>query len=645
MNKILNRDWGSYITDMISLVSLKITPEFVSLVLQLLAAVAITLIMHRLVSRSRHIFSSLQKRLYQSRLSRGLRNQLGSLLRLSNPNFPWLCSLFLGFIYTKYFQKAYLFDYLIVNFIFSYALFRFTLVVSTYAIEHSYSATHIFVSKSLLRNLYSGTKRFSYLLTLFSYSLFLMHSYSINTLILLLSYVFFILILIKVAFSVLKEHEKVLKKFIIKQLPHNDNNTYEKAFSLIFIAYLFLAHTLTAILIVHKNLLHIKYYQQFTAKVLWLHLDQKQQDATHTDNSDINEIIDENYGHWFRSNYEPKKITSTENITKLNESLSKITDAWLNNKSSENNILLHGCRGIGKSTLIKNWEKSANNTKKIVRTNLACRDTSEANLIKSISNSLEINIDSIDELLILDETIEKTIVVIDNCENLFLSKIGGFKAYQLILSLITMPLNNIFWVFVIGTETNKILNNIFGQSHQFSHCLEMRSWQSEEIREMIMSRHNSSRRRLIFDELLFSSIGNDEYSSYASAADRCFLLLAEQSNGNPSIAIEAWFKASSKKDAYTIEIGLPEKANMAFLSQCSSDLLFIYAALIKHKQLSLKDAYQSTRQEESVALRAFKFGIDQGFLHKNERNEFSVHAYWHFQLISFLTSKNYLTRL
>src|SRR5690606_3300911 len=110
-----------------------------------------------------------------------------------------------------------------------------------------------------------------------------------------------------------------------------------------------------------------------------------------------------------------------------------------------------------------------------------------------------------------------------------------------------------------GSDPYYYLNDVFGKLNQYSYVFNLLSWRSEEIRELIMSRHHASKRKLVFDELLFSSMGNDELSSYSATADRCFLLLAELSNGNPALAMNYWINAASKAGNFTIEIGVPER--------------------------------------------------------------------------------------
>lgn len=615
----------------------------VSIITQSLVAITCAVLSIWVLNQSAAFISKIQRSVYQSKLSYVNKNRIGTLLKKLKPNSAWLFTLIFAEIVNLYLKDNIFFRVFFFDLLYLYVAYKLILLVCNYSIESPYITTNRFISKSILEKIQAETQRFSILATLFCIPIiydwdeFLSFEGGLFLLTACL------LLIFRTYYSIIDSHKNTFIKFIANQLPSEYKDIQfdfnSKKSHAIFIILLLTSHLIKGILKIHSKLLFIQPYKKVTAKVLWMHLEQKQSAA-----DDGEEIVsDERYELWFSQNFEPNEIIQTENIEFFNKEFNEIIDHWIQEKISENDLLVRGDAGIGKTTLIKNWLKHSKHNELAHFITVPPKGYTEKFFLDLITKAVNTDINSIDELIAFDKGCTKQLFIFDNCENFFLSTIGGFDCFKSILSIINLPLKNIFWVFVIGNESHIYLNDVFGRLNQYSHRITIKAWKSEEIRELVMSRHKASRRKLTFDDLLFASIGNnDELSSYSATADRCFLLLAEQSNSNPSLALNAWTKAASKKENFTIEIGLPEKPSTSFLNDYNADLLFIYASLIKHKNLTTSEAAESTRQNHSVAQRAFKLGIDNGFLYSDDNGRFYMHMYWQSQIINFLRIKNHL---
>jgi GTPase SAR1 family protein len=353
-------------------------------------------------------------------------------------------------------------------------------------------------------------------------------------------------------------------------------------------------------------------------------------------------LIDEKYEKWFSSQYQPQNFVHTENGRFAKELTDETVNNWLLDKAEENDLLFMGAAGSGKTSLIKYWIENTELEVPIHYHSINPKALLEAELYILLSQILNSQIASIEDLIAFDKEAEKCVIVLDDAHNLFLSDIRGFQCYKLLLECLNAPLENIFWIVLLNDQSYTYLNDVFGHMQQYSYKIELRPWSVAEIRDLIMSRHKTSKRKLVFDELLFSSLGNDELSAYSATADRCFRILWEQSSGNPLLAMAIWVKAASKKERFTIEVGLPEKPSGQIFNDFTADSLFIYSALVKHGNLTEDEAARSTRLSPSIARRAFKLGRDYGFLIHMTNNRFCIHPLWMNTIISFLKNKNYL---
>ncbi len=594
--------------------------------------------------KSASLISLLQRSLYRAPLPNTLKNLINRIFRFLKANFHWLAITAFYYVLMTWASKDSFMILALTTLLSLLIIYSFSFLIITFAIENVHSSTNTLLSRKKLKHITEESEKLSQIIILCFIPIHLTNAFSYSKSMDIAIYVFCFLAATYFITRNLQQYKNVIIKFIVRQLPSSAESlpakyAETKRVSFIFVLLFIFAYLIKAALIIHQKLLKIPAYQKLAAKILWMQIEQR----LPSDDEDEEFDVDENYEKWFGKTYPDIKLINTEGFKAYEEKTNAIIDSWLAEKITENDLMIYGNRGVGKTTCVKQWIDKSEYKKQAVQIELKSKLTNTIELFGLLSSELDQEIKGNTDLLAFDkELTEKKIIIIDNADNLFLSTIGGFESYKALLSLVNLPLRNIFWIFIMGSDAYYYLNDVFGRLNQYSHVFNLLNWRSEEIRELIMSRHHASRRKLKFDELLFSSIGNDELSSYSATADRCFLLLAELSNGNPSLAMNYWTNAASKAGNFTIEIGIPERPSTSFLNDYSADLLFIYAVLIRHKSLNIEEAASATRQNNSVAQRAIKLGIDNGFIKEVENQRFIIKTHWVSPIYHFLLSKNYL---
>ncbi|MEZ4750446.1 MAG: hypothetical protein R3B54_07405 [Bdellovibrionota bacterium] len=243
------------------------------------------------------------------------------------------------------------------------------------------------------------------------------------------------------------------------------------------------------------------------------------------------------------------------------------------------------------------------------------------------------------ELIEGDESRKKTVYLLDDAHNFFLADIGGFEGFRAFLELTNIRLKNTFWAAAFNVHSWNYLDSVFGKNRFFRTLIPLVEWSEEEIQNMILSRHRKSQFKLAYEKVVFAAQGNrGDFEDYAE--NTYFRLLWEQSSGNPRSAIYLWL-SSLTRVGNTIRVALPEDTDPEAFLDLQQDALFVYAAIVRHENLSTEEAIEVTDLPEGVVRHAIKVGMERSFLFRYG-GRYRVSAGWHNTIVSFLTKRNYI---
>ncbi len=317
-------------------------------------------------------------------------------------------------------------------------------------------------------------------------------------------------------------------------------------------------------------------------------------------------------------------------------------ELWIQDKTEENSLFLVGEKGSGKTTLLTMLESELQRENiQIIRANMPSRLLSQAQLLKFLSNITGVEMEeNYLPLIDADKEMSPTLIMLDESQNSFLSKIGGFEAFKTILGLINARLENIFFVFSFNAYSWSYLNAAFGKNQNFRNVIELEPFSDRDIRDMIMKRHNQSDYKLSFHDIVKATKGAFEMDSVEQVEEQFFRLLWEQSLGNPEISLYTWLSSLKYRGGKFFRVGLPHDDDLSMLSNFSDDTLFIYSAIVKHENLSTADAMKVTSLPEGVIRFAIKLGLDHNILIRRENGSYTVNVRFQHSLISYLKKKN-----
>lgn len=331
--------------------------------------------------------------------------------------------------------------------------------------------------------------------------------------------------------------------------------------------------------------------------------------------------------------------------TKDLENALAVIKQWISGKSDEGSLAFFGEKGTGKSSLMELVSRKVSDidSKVIVRKCLMTEKLrSQTDMINFLEKALETNLHTgIDSLTALDEQDKRTLLFIDDAHNAFTGTPGGFEAYKYLVRIVNSRIRNLFICATFNIHSWIYLEGVFYNNRYFRNIVKMSPWKDEDIKKLIMTRNQKAGVRLKFDKIISASLLSSEIESRTNIENRFFSLLWEQSGGNPRAALYTWLSCLTP-GKYYYGVGLPVDPRSDIFSDIQSEALFIYAAIIKHENLTSSQIHEVTDIERGMIKYAVKLGTERDFLYRDEDGRYRINPAYHGAAVNFLKQRNML---
>ena len=320
---------------------------------------------------------------------------------------------------------------------------------------------------------------------------------------------------------------------------------------------------------------------------------------------------------------------------------------WVEEKSEEHSVVVFGDKGIGKTTLLKKVIQDLGEEHPedldFVYAKIPAKTIDKDKAYRFIENALGFEEDGSFDLYKLDKKLEKkTVLVLDEAQNLFLSHTKGFSAYNGLLNMINFSTENIFWVLSFNKYSWLYLDRAFGRSQFFRNVFELKGWDDTSIKELILKRHRSSDFKLSYDLLINATRSQDEMDRYTTIEAKFFKLLWELSRGNPRAALYLWLTSLSRRNSHTFNVHIPKDADLDSLDKLADDIFFVIADVLKHENLSPNEIESTTNLPKGIVRNAIKVGQERNFFYKDKHGRYMIEISSQYGLIKYLRSKNFI---
>lgn len=387
-------------------------------------------------------------------------------------------------------------------------------------------------------------------------------------------------------------------------------------------------------------LIDFDWYRRLSAR--WFRMRTKVLTDEDTDKP-VDEDVPQQYERWF------SPVEDSENdfpviTTGLFEAILKPVDAWLTDLTDENALVVTGEKGIGKTAALLRLKQSLsdNNPEVIVhRFSVPAKTTNEEAVYQLIGDIIGTDLSEGPATLArTDEERPPTVVILDEAQNLFLSSVEHLNGWRALLNLTNVRVKNLFWIVSINNQSWAYLCNVFGREYQIRNAIHAKRWSQNDIRSLILSRNHLSGYKIRYDDVLLSSRGS-EAGNLRNAEQRYFSLLWDSCRGVPMTALGMWL-TSVHPHGRTVTVGLPQIPDSSVLEKLGSKLMFVYATIVTHENLTFEEVLQTTNQQENVVRYALKSALDAEFIERSQDGRYRITSLWYHTVISYLARKNML---
>ena len=319
-------------------------------------------------------------------------------------------------------------------------------------------------------------------------------------------------------------------------------------------------------------------------------------------------------------------------------------ERWSNTKS-EGSIALVGASGMGKTTVLRMLEAELGEA--VMHGRVMTKVTGEKQMVSTLARALGIDgeLTTGKEIVAALQSEERRIIALDDCHNLFLRKIGGFRAWEAFTQVVSESCDNVFWVCSFNEAAWEYLNDISDRVGYFRQVVTMPPWTDEDIRRLILTRARRSRYRPNFTDLLVSRVeGVNVSTQIIGTAHGYFRLLWDFTSGNPRLATHFWLRSLVPDvEKRRIRVHLFDSPSVSELEDLSDDIAFVLAGIVEHENVTADELATICNMPEEFCRFALRYLREAGYLWRDKiTGRTYLHFHWQQTVIRYLKRKHLL---
>ena len=191
-------------------------------------------------------------------------------------------------------------------------------------------------------------------------------------------------------------------------------------------------------------------------------------------------------------------------------------------------------------------------------------------------------------------------IVFDDLELWWEKSQNGMLILDLISDLIKKYSGKCLFILVVNQESYAVISQLSQLDNLSINTIQLKPFNSKEIQEMILFRHNTS-------ELDFKLKEGNSRGITLSTQARFFLKIFQYSGGNVGAALLSWISSISDFKEGAILLEPPRNMSMSVFDDLKPDLKLYLTLLILHKRLTLEKLQRITMDEEVNILENIDF--------------------------------------
>ncbi len=239
----------------------------------------------------------------------------------------------------------------------------------------------------------------------------------------------------------------------------------------------------------------------------------------------------------------------------------------------------------------------------------------------------------------LAERPQRTLVLLDNADRLFLRRLGGFEAYRALLKLAAEGGRQTLWVTAHHTWSWHFLTRAVDETAWAFEAVELAAWRPEDLARLIDARLKGVGRSIDWETL--AVLDEDDAPDEKRLHDRFYRVLREQSKGIPGVALTLATDAFGLAEDGAVAVYLAELPDAAAVVDLGADVRFVLAALAIHGDMMPDEILAATRLPPGVVATLIGRLLDGGSLERRD-GALRLAPVWSITITDSLRRRGYL---
>ncbi len=278
--------------------------------------------------------------------------------------------------------------------------------------------------------------------------------------------------------------------------------------------------------------------------------------------------------------------------------ISLAINRWQDNHQSS--FIIYGHRGVGKSSLVNMAQQRLFKDHHVIHHVITQKLTTTELLVHYLAQLLGFpQVERFEDLASALLAESPRVVWLEDCHHLFFRDIGGLEAIRYLFWLIAKTNHHILWGISLDKSSYDFLNQALPLSELFHVQIGLETRSGEDLRRLIMMRHNrsgislhyvhnrSNAKALRRQAKLLRAQHRFGRANLQQALELTFFEgLAAACAGNITVAMFYWLRSLQQEDADRCEVQPFEALDLSLIWEFSQTQAFILVGILQHGKLT-----------------------------------------------------------
>lgn len=233
-------------------------------------------------------------------------------------------------------------------------------------------------------------------------------------------------------------------------------------------------------------------------------------------------------------------------------------------------------------------------------------------------------------------------ILLDECQNLFLRRIGGAEPFVELATLVGRTQHRIVWCCSFTLHAWSYLRSAASGQQMFESIVSLSGWTEKDVEQMCMRRIRQAGLKIDFGSMVDAAlVGRPRGRAIQRAKEELFRLLWHYSGGNPRVALHYWQRSLQNTGDMRWSAKIFAKPDTDVLDQIHIETLFVLASVTLHKNLSPTELASTLRISHARSVSLLQL-LETRSLLICEEGRYSLSTHWYREVIIRLKRRRLL---